>query len=57
VGISTGCNVLAAMIIAKRPQFAGKRIVTVASSAVERYMSTVLVKSVKDQVSHLPVSR
>ncbi len=56
-GISTGGNVYAALELARRPEMAGKRIVTVASSAVERYMSTVLVQNVREQVTHLSVSR
>lgn len=47
VGISSGCNVQAAMILAQRPENRGKRIVTVASSAVERYMSTPLVQTMR----------
>lgn len=57
VGISTGCNVEAALILAQRPEYAGKRIVTVASSAVERYMSTALVHTVKERMVKIPVSR
>lgn len=56
-GISTGGNVYAALELARRPGMEGKRIVTVASSAVERYMSTVLVRNVREQVTHLPISR
>ncbi|MEG2327811.1 MAG: cysteine synthase A, partial [Akkermansia sp.] len=55
VGISSGCNVQAAMMLARRPEYEGKRIVTVASSAVERYMSTVLVQQVKEKVMNLQV--
>lgn len=47
VGISSGCNVYAAMMLAQRPEYKGKRIVTVASSAVERYMSTPLVQDMR----------
>ncbi len=43
-GISTGLNVAAAMQLAKRPENKGKRIVTLASSAIERYMSTPFVQ-------------
>jgi cysteine synthase A len=41
-GISTGANVAAALEIASRPQFKGKRIVTVACSFAERYISSAL---------------
>ncbi|MCH7228027.1 cysteine synthase A [Haloferula sp. A504] len=55
-GISTGANVWAAMQVAARPEFAGKRIVTIGCSSTERYLSTPLAESVREQVSQLPVA-
>jgi len=56
VGISSGANIWAAIQVAKRPEFAGKRIVTVACSSTERYLSTPLAEKIKDEVSQLEVS-
>jgi cysteine synthase A len=41
-GISTGANVCVAARVAARPEFSGKRIVTIACSFGERYLSTAL---------------
>jgi cysteine synthase len=54
-GISTGANVWAAMQVAKRPEFKGKRIVTVGASSSERYLSTPLAEKVREEVANLPV--
>ncbi|MGU3665470.1 cysteine synthase A [Methylobacterium sp. A49B] len=45
-GISTGGNVAAALELAKRPEFQGKRIVTVACSFAERYISSALFEGI-----------
>jgi cysteine synthase A len=54
-GISTGANVWAAMQVAKRPEFKGKRIVTIGCSSSERYLSTPLAEKIREEVSALPV--
>lgn len=41
-GISTGANVCAALRVASRPEFRGMRLVTIACSFGERYLSTPL---------------
>ncbi len=41
-GISSGANIACAMELAKRPEFQGKNIVTIACDTGERYMSTDL---------------
>lgn len=55
-GISTGANVWAAIQLAKRPENKGKRIVTIGCSSTERYLSTPLAESIREEVANLPVS-
>lgn len=55
-GISTGANVWSAIQVAKRPEFKGKKIVTVGCSSTERYLSTPLAEKVREEVANLPVA-
>lgn len=41
-GISSGANVWAALQVARRPEIAGKRVVTIICDTGERYLSTAL---------------
>lgn len=45
-GISTGANVAAALKLAQRPQFEGKRIVVIVPSFAERYISSLLFEGI-----------
>ena len=44
MGISAGANVAGAIKVARRPQFEGKRIVTMLCDSGERYLSTPLFR-------------
>lgn len=55
-GISTGANVWAALELAKRPEMAGKKIVTIGCSFGERYLSTLLAEKARQEAADIPVS-
>jgi cysteine synthase len=56
VGISSGATIWAALELAKRPEMAGKLIVTMAASPSERYLSTPLASAIREKVADLPVA-
>ena len=55
-GISTGANVWSAMQLAKRPEMAGKNIVTIGCSFGERYLSTPLAEKARDAMANVVAS-
>jgi len=42
IGISSGATLHAALVISREPASAGKRVVAIAASSAERYLSTNL---------------
>ena len=55
-GISSGAAIQAAVELGKRPEMKGKRIVVIAASSTERYLSTPLAESAREAVAKLPVA-
>ncbi|MBK1880160.1 cysteine synthase A [Pelagicoccus mobilis] len=53
VGISSGANIWSAIELAKRPEMAGKKIVTIAASSGERYISTPLGEKARTEAAAL----
>lgn len=52
-GISSGATIWAALEVAKRPEMKGKNIVVIAASPSERYLSTPLAETIRNEVSNL----
>ena len=53
VGISSGANIWSAIELAKRPEMAGKKIITIAASSSERYISTPLGEAAREEAAAL----
>jgi len=56
-GISTGAATWAALQIAKRSEMAGKKIVVIAPSPTERYLSTILAEKARAEAAAMTVNK
>jgi cysteine synthase len=56
-GISSGAVLKAALELAKRPENKGKLIVAVLASSMERYLSTAMTETVRNEVAALTITQ